>query len=78
MEYFKIDRRGRRTEGPADGRTHCFLTPQPKTFNFEREWMDGRNVKAGLTHGRGRGRGESSLGGSYDRTEGETALFILE
>ena len=40
MEYFKIDRPLHRRRV---GWTHCFLTPpqpQPKTFNFEREWMD--------------------------------------
>ena len=73
MEYFKIDRRGRRTRTPdgrtegRDGRTHCFLTPQPKTFNFEREWMDGRRTREcgsgeGGTRGRGR-EGEGRGGG---------------
>ena len=64
MEYFKIDRRGRRTDGDGAGRGRgrtdgriVFLRRNPKhLISSANGWTDGRaecgSGKAGLTHGR--------------------------
>ena len=83
MEYFKIDRRGRRTDGDGAGRGRTdgrivFLRRNPKhLISSANGWTDGRTDGRNVDRGRRdsltgerRKRGGGSLGGSrLDRTD---------
>ena len=85
MEYFKIDRRGRRTDGGI-----VFLRRNPKhLISSANGWTDGRTdgmwIGEGGTHSRERGEGEEGAPWEVaasitqtDRQRDAAPLFILD